>query len=106
MRWLHSVFDVIVDGTALRWVDDGVFPVSVEVVLTDVDGKAHHIIEKEPVLLAIPIDRDVEFPISLGVHGTSLRADSQTGEVLLAYDVVTTEGLSTLIVDADDVHWM
>lgn len=100
------MFDVIVEGTALGWVDDGAFPVSVEVALTDVHGKVHHVVEKEPVLVAIPIDRSTEFPISLGVRGICLRADSQTVDVQLAYDVVTTEGVSTLTFDVTEVHWM
>jgi hypothetical protein len=100
------VFDVIVNGTALGWVDDGSFPVSVKVALKDSDGRVHYIIEKEPVLVSIPIALDAEFPISLGVRGTCLRADKKTVEVQLAYDVVTTEGVSTLTFGVDDVHWM
>lgn len=100
------MFDVIVDGTALAWVDDGSFPVSVKVALKDVDGTVHHIIEKEPVLVAIPMSLDVEFPVSLGVRGICMSAHDQRVEVRLAYDVETTDGLSTLTFRADDVHWM
>jgi hypothetical protein len=100
------VFDVIVNGTALGWVDDGSFPVSVKVALTAADSRVHYIIDKEPVLVAIPMALDVEFPISLGVCGVCLRADSQTVEVKLAYDVVTTQGVSTLTFGVDDIHWM
>jgi hypothetical protein len=98
--------DVIVEGTAVGWVDQGSFPVSVEVTLADVHGKVHHIIDKEPVLVSIPIQLDTEFPVRLGVCGTCLRADKDSVDVRLAYDVVTTEGVSTLTVSADDVHWM
>ncbi|HEX6875649.1 MAG TPA: hypothetical protein VF165_08325 [Nocardioidaceae bacterium] len=100
------MFDVIVEGTALGWVDDGSFPVSVKVALNDVDGKVHHIIEKEPVLVSVPMALDMEFPVRLGVRGSCIRADEQTVEVRLAYDVVTTDGASTLTFGVDDVHWM
>lgn len=40
------MFDVIVDGTALGWVDVGAFPISVKIALNDVTGKVHYIIEK------------------------------------------------------------
>lgn len=100
------MFDVIVEGTALGWVDDGAFPVSVQVALKDVDGRVHHIIEKEPVLVAIPMALDTEFPIRLGVRGLCIRADERAVEVQLAYDVVTTDGATTLTFGIDDVHWM
>ena len=100
------MFDVIVEGPALGWVDRGFFPVSVEVTLTDVHGKVHHIIDKEPVLFSLPVALNTEFPIRLGVCGTCVRADKETVEVRLAYDVVTTEGVSTLTVSAEDVRWM
>lgn len=100
------MFDVIVEGTALGWEDDGSFPVSVKVALTDVDARVHHIIEKEPVLVAIPVALATKFPIRLGVYGTCIRADTQAVEVRLAYDVVTTDGVSTLTFSADDVNWM
>src|SRR5512139_861192 len=100
------MFDVIVEGTALGWVDDGSLPVSVRVALHDVDGKVHHIIEKEPVLVSVPMALDTEFPVHLGVRGSCIRADEQTVEVRLAYDVVTTDGASTLTFGVDDVHWM
>jgi hypothetical protein len=101
-----SVFDVIVNRTAEGWVDDGSFPVSVKVALNDVDGRVHHIIEKEPVLVSIPLALDTEFPIRLGVRGTCIRADDRTVDVRLAYDVETTDGVSTLTFRSDDVHWM
>ena len=99
------MYDVMVEGTALGWVDDG-FPVSVKVALTDVDGRVHHIVEKEPVLFPIPVALDREFPIRIGVCGVCIRADRQSVEVRLAYDAVTTDGVSTLIFDADNVDWM
>ncbi len=70
------MFDVIVKGIALGWEEDGSFPALVKVALTDVDGGVHHIIEKEPVLVAIPLAIDTKFPIRLGVRGTCIRADS------------------------------
>lgn len=100
------MFDLIVQGTAIGWVDQGSFPVSVEVTLTDVHGKVHHIIDKEPVLASIPMALDTKFPVRLGVCGTCVRAGAETVELRLAFDVVTTEGVSTLTVSADDVHWM
>lgn len=93
-------------GSAIGWVDDGSLPVSVEVTVTDVQGKMHHIIDKEPVLVSIPIALDRTFPVSLGVRGICVRVDEDAVEVRFAYDVQTTEGLSALTVRADDVHWM
>jgi hypothetical protein len=52
------VFDVIVNGTAEGWVDDGSFPVSAKVALNDVHGRVHHIVEKEPVLASVPLALD------------------------------------------------
>lgn len=100
------MFDVIVEGTAEDWVDDGSFPVLVKVALNDAAGRVHHIIENEPVLVSIPVALDTEFPIRLGVRGTCLRAGEQTVDVRLAYDVETTDGVSTLTFRSEDVHWM
>lgn len=100
------MFDVIVDGTALGWVDVGAFPISVKVALSDVTGKVHYIIEKEPVLVSVPIALDAEFPRQLGVRGICIRADEQGAEVQLAYDVATTDGLTTLTFAVENVHWM
>ncbi len=100
------MFALSLGGTAIGWVDQGSFPVSVEVTLTDVHGNVHHIIEKEPVLVSIPMALDTEFPVRLGVAGTCVRAGAETVELRLAYDVVTTEGVAALTVNADDVHWM
>lgn len=66
----------------------------------------HHIVEKEPALVAVPMSLDVEFPVSLGVRGICMSVDGERVEVQLAYDVETTAGLSTLTFRADDVHWM
>lgn len=100
------MYDVIVMGSAIGWVDEGSFPVSVEVTLTDVRGKVHHIIDKEPVLVSIPMDLNTTFPVSLGVYGVCVQVDGDAVEVRLAYDVVTTEGASTMTFKADDVHWL
>lgn len=79
---------------------------SVRVALKDVEGAVHHIVEKEPVLVAVPLAVDTAFPVRLGVRGTCMRADAQSVDVRLAYDVLTTDGLSVLTVSASDVHWM
>lgn len=100
------MYDVIVMGSAIGWADQDSFPVSLEVTLTDVRGKVHHIIDKEPVLVSTPMDLDTTFPVSLGVYGVCVQFDKDTVEVRLAYDVVTTEGTSTMTFNADDVHWL
>lgn len=100
------MFDLIVDGIAIGWVDQDDFPVSVEVTLVDVDGKVHRIIDKEPVLVSIPMDLDTKFPVRLGVRAACVQAGEKAVKVRLAYDVVTTDGVSTLTVHPDNVHWM
>jgi len=46
--------DVIVRGTATRWVDDAV-PGWIEVSLKAADGRTHRVIEKVPVLTELPL---------------------------------------------------
>lgn len=101
-----TAFDVIVNGIALGRVDYGSFPLSLKVAVHDAEGRVHHIIDKEPVLAAIPMALDIEFPTTLGVHGICLRVDGHTADVQFAYGVSTTDGLATLTFAVEDVHWM
>lgn len=97
--------EVIVRGTATRWVDDAV-PGWVEVVVKAADGRTHRVIEKVPVLTDTALSAASEFPSELWLRGTSGRVDQDTADVTLAHDVLTTEGLGSLTFSTSDVVWL
>ena len=97
--------DVIVRGTAIRWVDD-TFPGWIEVSLRADDGQTHRVIEKVPVLTELPLTAESKFPDELWLRGTSSRADETSVDVTLADDITTTDGLNGVTVGTNDVIWL
>jgi hypothetical protein len=105
LAYAPGVTEVIVRGTAMRWVDDA-SPGWMEVTLNAADGHTHRIVEKVPVLTNAEITAETTFPFEIWVRGTSSRVDQDAAEVTLAYDVVTTEGLATLTIVTKDIVWL
>lgn len=97
--------EVIVRGTALRWESDD-FPGRIEVVVPDVGGRSHHIMEKVPVLTRAEITAASAFPKEIWLSATYKRMDGDEVVVHFAEGVETTEGLGELTVAADDVRWL
>jgi hypothetical protein len=97
-----GVTEVMVRGTATRWVD-GAFPGWIEVTVKAADGRTHRIVEKVPVLTNAAITAATTFPFELWLRAASNRLGHNVIDVTLAYDVVTTEGLGTLTLVTQDV---
>lgn len=84
----------LVQVEAMRWVDDDSFPRVLEVRLTDVDGKAHLMVDKEPVLSA----GDVAVPGRLDIDCSIGRVDGDRVTVTLEHGVMTASDRSTFVV--------
>lgn len=79
---------------ATRWVDEDTFPRVLEIRLTDVDGDAHYLIDKEPVFsaLAVTVPGRLDIACSIG------RVDGDRVTVTLDHGVMTASSRSTFVV--------
>ena len=93
--------DVIVRGTATRWESDEAG--SIEVVVVDAVGRAHHVGEKVLVLTTTHVTHASVFPAELWLDATCRRLDGARVIVALKAGVETTEGLGELTVAAEAV---
>jgi hypothetical protein len=95
------VTDVIVRGTATRWVDD-----RIEVTLSTASGKPCRIVEEVSVLTSASIPTSTSLPRELWIAGTSVRVNTDSVDVVLTHDVANAEGERTITVATDDVVWL
>jgi hypothetical protein len=90
----HSGSVAFVQVEATRWVAEDSFPRVLECRLTDVDGDAHHLIDKEPVFSAgaVTVPGRLDIACSIG------RVDGDRVTVTLDHGVMTASNRSTFVV--------
>lgn len=97
--------DGLLRATALRWTSDD-FPGWVEVVVEDAGGRAHHIVERLPVLTVHELSADSVFPVEIWLRGEMEGPDAEEVTLTLDHGVETVAGLRRLTVLTQNVRWL
>ena len=96
---------VQVSATATRWADDHV-PGWIEAVIRGADGRDHRVVEKVPILTALDLRADSDYPVELWLSATATVVDGDEVRVVLDHGVETVDGRRELVVPATDVIWV